>query len=58
MKHVSFATVALGIVAVWGIAEAVHASDITPRVVNVRVSAEQSPNVGRNTIDGNLATRW
>ena len=37
---------------------AAHASDITSSVVAVQVSSEQAPNVGQNTIDGNLATRW
>jgi hypothetical protein len=50
-----FALTAVGALSVAG---AIHASDITPSVVAVRVSSEQSPNVGRNSIDGSLATRW
>ena len=56
MKRLPLTTLAaVGLVSLAG---AARASDITPSVLAVRVSSEQTGNVGRNTIDGNLATRW
>jgi hypothetical protein len=58
MKQPFFVKVTLAALGTLWIAGAVQASDITSGIVAVRVSSEQSPNVGANTIDGNLATRW
>ena len=58
MKQPSLVRISLAGLVALSLGGAARASDITPSVVAVRVSSEQSPNVGRNTIDGNLATRW